>query len=193
MSTQFLQIRKNQLLERQQHFERYVNTLPGFRLNSGKNYLSLFKSYLLSYLIHERDIQTTVIKKANHFVSFKIGDVEFLGILKFLDGATLPDSLLKDYKQNETKRFFSFERFDSPKKWDATFLSPFECFFSKLRAHNPLEKEFTDFTKLLNSETSKQEALIKLRLEVVPPSEIGNYNYLKSVWEQKQMTIFKTL
>ena len=44
MSTQFLQIQKNQLLELQQHFERYVNTLPLFGFNSGKYDLNLIKS-----------------------------------------------------------------------------------------------------------------------------------------------------
>ena len=88
MSTQFLQIQKNQFLELQQHFERYVNTLPVFGFNSGKFDVIHIKSYLVPYLIHERDIQPTVIKKANHFVSFKFCDVQFLDILKFLGGAT---------------------------------------------------------------------------------------------------------
>ena len=73
-STQFLQTQKNQLLDLQQHFERYV-TLPVFGFNSCKYDLNLIKSYLLPYLIHERDIQTTVIKEANHFVSLKFGYV----------------------------------------------------------------------------------------------------------------------
>ena len=53
MSTQFLQIQKNQLLDLQQQFERYVNTLPVLRFNSGKYDLNLIKSYLLPYFIHE--------------------------------------------------------------------------------------------------------------------------------------------
>ena len=191
MSTQFLQIQKNQLLELQQHFGRYVSILPVFGFNSGKYDLNLIKSYLLPYLIHERDIQPTVIKKANHFVSFKFGDVQFLDILNFLGGATSLDSFLKAYKTNETKGFFPYEWFDSPNKLDVTFLPPYECFFSKLRDHNPLEKEFTDFTKLLNSGLSQQEALKKLRLKVVPPSGFDNYNYLESVWEHEQMTTFQ--
>ena len=47
MSTLFLQIQKNKLFELQQHFERYVNTLPVFGFNSGKYDLNLFESYLL--------------------------------------------------------------------------------------------------------------------------------------------------
>ena len=54
-----------------------------------------------------------------------------------------------------------------------------------------MEKEFTDFTKLLNSGLSQQEALKKLRLKVVPPSGFDNYNYLESVWEHEQMTFFQ--
>ena len=56
MSTQLLQIQKNQLLKLQQHFERYVSTLPVSGFNSGKYDLNLIKSYLHPYLIHERDI-----------------------------------------------------------------------------------------------------------------------------------------
>ena len=191
MSTQFLQIQKNQFLKLQQHFERYVSILPVFGFNSGKYDLNLIKSFLLPYFFHERDIQPTVIKKANHFVSFKFGDVQFLDILNFLGGATSLDSFLKAYQTNETKGFFPYEWFDSPNKLDVTFLPLYECFSSKLRDHNPLEKEITDFTKLLNTGLSQQEALKKLRLKVVPPSGFDNYNYLESVWEHEKMTTFQ--
>ena len=36
MSTQFLQMQKIQHLDLQQHFERYIITLPAFEINSGK-------------------------------------------------------------------------------------------------------------------------------------------------------------
>ena len=124
MSTQFLRMHKNQLLDLQQHFERYINTLPVFGFNNGKYDLNLIKSYLLPYLIHERDIQPTVMKKTNHFVSFKFGDVQFLDILNFLSGAISLDSFLKTYKTSETKGFFPYEWFDSPNKLDALFLPP---------------------------------------------------------------------
>ena len=97
-------------------FERYISTLPVFGCNSGKYDLNLIKSYLLPYLIHGRDIQPTDIKKASHFAWFKFGDVQFLHILYFLGGATSLDSFLKAYKTSETKGFFPYEWFDSPKK-----------------------------------------------------------------------------
>ena len=116
---QFLQV---QLLELQQNFERYAITLPVFGSNGGKYNLNLMKSCFLLDLLRERDIQPTDIKKANDFVSFKFGDVEFFDILTFLGGASSLDAFLTAYKTNETKKFFPYEWFDSLNKWDATTL-----------------------------------------------------------------------
>ena len=95
MSTQFLQMQKNHLFLLQQHFERYMNTLPVLGFNSGKYSLNLIKSYLLPYLFLERDIQPTAIKKANHFGSFKFGDVQFVDILNVIGRATSLAFILK--------------------------------------------------------------------------------------------------
>ena len=105
MSTQFLQIQKNQLIYLQEHFERYCNTLPAFGFNSAKYDIDLIKSYLLPILVNEQQIEPTVIKKANQFVSFKFGDVQLLDIMNFLGGATRLDSFVKAYKREETKDF----------------------------------------------------------------------------------------
>ena len=43
MSTQFLRIQKNQLIDLKQHLERYKNTLPDFGFNSGRYDLNLIK------------------------------------------------------------------------------------------------------------------------------------------------------
>ena len=91
LSTQFLQILKNQLIDFQEHFERYCNTLPVFGFNSAKYDINLIKSYLLPILLYERQIEPAVIKKANQFVSFKFGDVQLLDIKNFLGGATSLD------------------------------------------------------------------------------------------------------
>ena len=64
-STQFLQIQKNQLIELQEHLERYCNVLPVFGFNSAKLDLNSIKPCLLPILVNERDIEPTVIKKAN--------------------------------------------------------------------------------------------------------------------------------
>ena len=79
------------------------STLPVFFFNSAKYDLNLIKSYLLPILVNERDIEPTVIKKANQFISFKFGDIQLLDITNFLGGATGLDSFFKAYKTSETK------------------------------------------------------------------------------------------
>ena len=97
-STQFLHTQKNQLIDLQETLERYCNVLPVFRFNSLKCDLKLIKCYLLPILVNERDIEPTVIKKANEFISFRFGDIHVLDIMNFLGGATSLDSFLKAYK-----------------------------------------------------------------------------------------------
>ena len=109
ISTQFLRIQKNQLIDLKQNLERNVNTLRVFGFNSGRYNLNLIKSYLISYLICDKKQETSVIKKVNDFISFKFGDEQFLDIKKFLGGATTLHSFLKAYKASETKVFFPYE------------------------------------------------------------------------------------
>ena len=109
LTTQILQMQKNQLIDLQEHFESYCNVLPVFGFNSAKYDIKLIKSYLLPILVNDRDIEPTVIKKANQFVSFKFGDIQLLDIMNFFGGATSLDSFLKAYKTKETKGFFPYE------------------------------------------------------------------------------------
>ena len=98
MSTEFLRMQKNQLIDLKQNLERYVNTLPVFGFNSGRYDLKLIKSYLIPYLINDKETEPMVIKKANDFISFKFGDIHFLDIMKFLGGTTSLDSFIKTYE-----------------------------------------------------------------------------------------------
>ena len=190
-STQFLQMQKNQLIELQEHLERYCNVLPVFGFNSAKYDINLIKSYLLPILINERNMEPTVIKKANQFVSFKFGDVQLLDIMNFLGGATSLDSFLKAYKTAETKGFFPYEWFDCPQKMDNSELPPYDAFFSKLRNVNPLEKDYSDYQKLLSSGLKSEQALSKMKLSKPPPSGEENYQYLLDIWNQENMCTFK--
>ena len=115
VSTQFLLTQKK-LIELQQQFERYVNTLPVFDFNSAKYDLNLKKAHTIPLLVNEREIELKVIRKANQYISFKFGNVQFLDIMNFLGGATSLDSFLKSYKTSETKEFFPYECLDSPEK-----------------------------------------------------------------------------
>ena len=78
-------MQKNQLIELQEHLEHYCNVLPVFGFNSAKYDINLIKSYLLPIVINERNMEPTVIKKANQFVSVKFGHVQLLDIGNFLD------------------------------------------------------------------------------------------------------------
>ena len=190
-STQFLQMQKNQLIELQEHLERYCNVLPVFGFNSAKYDINLIKSYLLPILINERNMEPTVIKKANQFVSFKFGDVQLLDIMNFLGGPTSLDSFLKAYKTAETKGFFPYEWFDCPQKMNNSELPPYDAFFSKLRNVNPLEKDYSDYQNLLGSGLKTEEALSKMKLSKPPPSGQENYQYLLDIWNQENMYTFK--
>ena len=80
-------MQKNQLIDLQEHFERYCNVLPVFGFNSSKYGINLIKLFLLPMLVNERDVQPTVIEKAIQFGAFKFGDIPLLDIMNFLGGA----------------------------------------------------------------------------------------------------------
>ena len=190
LSTQFLQMQKDQLIDLQEPFERYCNVLTVFGFNSAKYDINLIKSYLLPILVNERDIEPTVIKKATQFVSFKFGDIQLIDIMDFLVGATSLDSFLKAYKTKETKGFFPYEWFDCPEEKNNKELPPFDSFFSILRNSNPLEKDDNDFQNLVNSGLTTEQAVIKLRMDRIRATGIENYSYLQSVWENHNMQYF---
>ena len=55
----------------------------------------MIKSYLLPIFVNAGQIEPSVIKNANKFVSFKFGDVQLLDFIKFRGGATSLDSFPK--------------------------------------------------------------------------------------------------
>ena len=132
-------------------------------------------------LVHERDIEPTVIKKANQFVSFKFGDIQLLDIMNFLGGAASLYSLVKAYKTKETKGFFPYEWFDCPEKMNNKEHPPYDSFISILRNNNPLEKDYIDFQNLVNSGLTTEQAVAKLRMDRIPSTGGEIYLYLKSV------------
>ena len=97
---------------------RIINTLTVFGFNSGRCDINLIKSYLIPYLINEKEIEPSLIKKANDFVSFKFEVVQHLDIMKFLGGPTALECFLKAYKASEMKEYFPYEWFDAPNKLD---------------------------------------------------------------------------
>ena len=187
----FLRIQQKQLLDLQRHFNNYVDTLPVFGFNSGKYDLNLIKAYIIPHLLNDRAIQPTVIKKANQFISFKFGDIQFLDILNFLAGATSLDSFLKAYQSEETKGCFPYEWFDSFTKLDCNHLPPYDSFFSKLKNLNPLEKDFSQFKKMMESGKEELDVLRELGLKEKPLSGKEIYALLEKLWKMEKMTTFR--
>ena len=184
-------MQKNQLIDLKQNLERFVNTLPIFGSNSGRYDLNMIKSYLIPYLINDKEAEPMVIKKANDFISFQFGDIQFLDIMKFLGGATSLGSFLKAYKASELKKFFPYEWFDSANELENEELPPYEAFFSKLRNNNPLDKDFQDYQKLRSSGLDKQKVLKKLQIKSVPATGWENYKKLQEIWQKHGKTTFR--
>ena len=53
LSTQFLPMQENQIIDLQEHFERYCNVLPVFGLNSAEYDINLIDWYFLPLLVDE--------------------------------------------------------------------------------------------------------------------------------------------
>ena len=100
------------------------------------------------------------------------------------------DSFLKAYKTKETKGFFPYEWFDCPEKINNKRLPPFDSFFSVLLNRNFLEKDCKDFQNLVNSVLTTEQAVIKLRMDRIPPTGGEIYSYLQIVWENNSMQYF---
>ena len=132
------------MIELKDHLERYCKLLPVFGFDSAKYDINLIKSYLLPILINERNMEPTVIKKANHFVSFKFGDIQLLDVMNFPGRTTSFDSFPKVYKTSKSKGFFPSEWFDCPQKMNNSELPPCDAFCSKLQNVNCLEKDHSD-------------------------------------------------
>ena len=162
-----------------------------FGFNSSKYDINLIKRSLVPLLVNERELEPTVIKKANPLVTFKFGDLHLLDILKFLGGATSLDSFLKAYKMSETKGYFPYEWFDCPEKQNDTQLPPYESFFNKLRNSNPLESDYTEYEKLLKSGLSPEFVLSKMRLSQPPLTGRQIYEYIVKIWDTEKMPMFK--
>ena len=190
-SKQFLQMQKNQLIELQEHLERYCNVLPVFGFYSAKYDINLIKSYLLPILINERNMEPIVTKKANQFVSFKFGDVQLLVIMNSLGGAKNLDSFFNAYNTAETKVFFPYEWFDCPQKMNNSELPPYDAFFSTLRNVNPLEIDYSDYQNLLSSGLKTEETLSKLKFSKPLLRGEEKYQCLLDIWNYENMCTLK--
>ena len=83
-----------------------------------------------------------------------------------------------------------YEWFDCPEKINNKELPPYDSFFSILRNNSPLEKDYNDFQKLVDSGITTDPAVAKLPMDRMPPTGAEIYSYLQSVGENNNMQNF---
>ena len=164
--------------------------LPALGFNSAKFDLISIKSCFLPILLNEWDIESTVIKKANQFISLKFGDLQLFKILNFRGGATSLDSFLKAYQTSETKTFLPYELFDHPDKMDKmkkTELPTYDAFYSKFRSCNPIEAGLNDYVNLFKRGMTREKTVVRLKRSKPLPTGVENSQYLQQIWNMQQM------
>ena len=109
------------MINLEKHLQRYVRRcekqLLVIGFNSGRYDLNMIKSYLFSYLVRNKEEETSFIKTANGFF-FQFGDTPFFDIWKFLDGASIQFSFLKAYRASVINVFLPDEWLHKPGKLD---------------------------------------------------------------------------
>ena len=123
-STHFLQIRRNQLIEVQESLDRYCNVLTVFGFNSAKYDPKLIKAYLLPILVNERDIEPTLVKKANQIHLIQIWWYSVIGYNELSWRSNKLWFILEGIQNFWDKSIFPYEWFDHPDKMQNTELSP---------------------------------------------------------------------
>jgi hypothetical protein len=178
---------RNYLVKVRDEYMRYTSMFPVFGFNSSRYDLNLIKEILFSYILNYLGDEPEVIKKANQFVLLRFSNLQFLDILNFLGGCSSLDNFLKAYNACDTKGFFPYEWLDSFEKLNVSELPPIDAFYSNLRSCNPLEEEYKQYQKLINSGNSMEASLKKLRLNQPPLTKEENYSYLQKMWIDNRM------
>ena len=116
-STQFLQMQKNQLIELQEHLERYCNVLPVFGFISAKYDINLVKSFLVPIFINERNMEPSVIKKPNKLCLLNSVMFSFQILWTFSVEQQAVTRFLKLTKHQNLKTSFRMNGSNVRKRW----------------------------------------------------------------------------
>ena len=104
--------------------------------------------------------------------------MSFLDIMSHKSGF-----FLKTFKTNEAKIQFPYEWFNCTEKLHNGEFPPYDSFFNIMRNNKPLEKDYNHFENLVQSRSSRDQALAKLRMDNVPPTGAESYAYLQNIWD----------
>ena len=67
---------------------------------------------------------------------------------------------------------------------------PFDSFFSILHNSNLHGNDYNDFQKLVNTDLTTEQAVVKLRMDRTPQTGAEKFSYLQSVWEKNNIEYF---
>ena len=83
-----------------------------------------------------------------------------------------------------------YEWFDSTHELRIKLIPPHDSFYDILRNSIPLENDYNEFENLVQSGSSREKALAKLRMDNVPPTGAENYANLQNIWDYEHIQFF---
>jgi hypothetical protein len=167
----------NNIQKLKEDFLHYCNQIPILGFNSSKYDLNLILPLIVRELIGKKGQKTFVIKKNTSYCCFANEDFRFLDISHYLAPGFSYSSFLKCFQIKEKKFYFPYEWFDCVEKLDHEELPEYDSFHSDLKGANTLDLEFQNFVK--NGREGQK-----------PPTGIENYEMLKQIWREQNMTSF---
>ena len=183
-------MQKNQLIDSQDHFERYCNTIPVFGL-SARYEINFIKTFLIPTVVNKKDVEPIVIKKLTNLFRSNLVMFIFLTFETFSEVLTI---LIHSFNlTRHQRRTDSFHTKGLTTQINGTagnfrLTKPSKI---KLRKCNTLEKEYFDYEKLICSGLRTEAALVKMRLSERPPNSEENSSYLQKVWEHEKKQSFQ--
>ena len=171
-------------------FEAYCKELVVFRFNSAGYDIKLIRKHLLKELCEHGQQPTFTVKKSGKYPCIKTEHLKFLDVLQFLAPGYNLKSSFKAFGVSEQKGFFPYDYFTSTEQLDETTLPTYDTFYSTIKVCNVLEEEHSAFQKLVDQETSEQEALQTFRLPTKPKTGPENYQWIQQLWVEHQWSMF---
>ena len=156
----------------------------------------VLREYLLPQLNIPEDEDAFVCKKDGGYMTINTSQFSFLDCLLYLSPGTSLDGFLKAYASGdptERKFWFPYEKMKSFEDLGKREMPVYSDYFSKLKGHNTLEAERLQFESMLQSGTSKEEALRKMDLKEEPATGQENYQTMVRVWEENNMETLEDL
>ena len=190
-------------------FNTYCQQLIILSFNGSRYDLNLVKEHLIPWLKEDKKHRTTgdeamdtdaedsvdvkaigeskeeeetvaVIKKGSAYSFISNYRFRFLDVMNYLAPGVNYSKFLKAYHVEESKSYFPYEWFDSTEKLNYPELPQYEAFWSELKKKNSLE----ELEK--KSEDGKEDEAEKKKM-----NGLKNYEALKTVWSENEMTTFK--